>query len=853
MASDKELLEALRNLGKSSSLDRLLSEEQQDVTKYLEEASKKLVELANAVTTAKTSLEENQKALEQQAKQDQELFNKYNAEFEKLIKAGTDSASALKTMMEQMDKNDELGKRALTQLEERLKLEKALENAEKEALEAKKAREKEKNMLERVKTSAQSNIGGMFGTLGIKFEGDPENMNALYMGLKLIGEGETQKGMRLLSFFAEKSAEAFSNMIDPLNIFVNMLGQVKTQFLNVFTAVDEVTANFLQATGATADFARTITDSWEQTRGSNLSLQDMSDSLKSLMSGYAGFTLQSKDAREEAVVFNALVTRLGVSSETSTKAFAFFADTLQLGVMRAKTAYSDLLGLVETTGETIEKVSSDFVASLPVLARYGNQAKTVFKDVFATAKALRIETSQLLEVTSQFDTFEDAATSVGKLNAIMGGPYLNAIQMMNQSEAERIATLNSAFKATGRSWEQLGKYGRLALATAAGITDMNLAQKVFTGSTADAARMMRQASLDQEELAEKNKRATSLMEAWKNVLMQIGIVIQPLVDFAHALIGVILDVADAFGSVWEPLRALAIPLLLLATSAILGFKGALVGLVKKLAISIIPGLSKFIGVAKEVAPAAAESAAGIGDVTKNAGKATGPVSKLSSFMGGLGKVFMGIGPVIASIATGIAAAITGIGMALGKVAAPLAIFIALVGGAVALVIGLYKAVTETPMEEMEDLIETVGKAGTGIGKEMEGIGSGMSKLVAGFNKNISQSTVETFTNLVEALAENSSKFTNSFGGDIIDSYTRLLEAASVATITPTSIQSIKTFTDNIVATSNGKPAPIAPPVKKEAPSIEVKIYVDGEELKNSVSKVVMYELGNKLSNYTNGQ
>lgn len=857
MADDVKsaVLDALRSLGKNSSLDRLLSEEQQDVTKYLEETSKNLIELAKAAAAAKAALEDNNLKLEEQAKVDKAMYDKYNSEFERLTKSGMNLQEVLQNMIDSMEKGNALEVAFSEVLKKRLELEEKAAEADKAAREAEKKRAKEKDMLERVKSSAQSNIGGMFGTLGIKFEGDPENMNALYMGLDLIRKGETKEGFRLLSFYADKSAEAFSNMLDPLNIAINMLGQMKTQFLSVFTAVDEVTANFLQATGATSEFAETITDSWEQTRGSNLSLQDMSESLKNLMSGYAGFTLQSKDAREEAVEFNALVTRLGVSASTSTKVFAFFADTLQLGVMGAKAAYSDLLGLVETTGETLEKVSNDFVASMPILARYGNQAKTVFKDVFATAKALRIETAQLLEVTSHFDTYEDAATSVGKLNAIMGGPYLNAIQLMNQSEAERIATLNASFKATGKSWEQLGKYGRLALATAAGITDMDLATKVFTGSTADANKMLRQAALDQDELAEKNKRATSLAEAWKNVLMQIGVVIQPLVDLAHALIGVILDVADAFGSVWEPLRALAIPLLFIATAAILGFKGKLVGLAKTLAMSIIPGLGKLLSTTAAVAPAVAEGAAAVGAAGKAAAGAAPSVGALGSTLSALSAAAPGIAKAILLIGGAVAIVIVAF-MALQDIAKGIGSLVkGVLGGIGDFIGGLGQGfkdwVTESPLEELEDLIDTVKAAGPGIGKELEGIGDGMAALVAGFNKSISQSTIESFTDLIESIADNSSKFSSSLGMDVIDSYTKLIEAASSSTITPTSIQNVKAFTETMVTASNGKPISM-PQAKKEEPTIQIKIYVDGEELKNSVTKVIVSELGNKLSPYVQG-
>ena len=48
----------------------------------------------------------------------------------------------------------------------------------------------------------------------------------------------------------------------------------------------------------------------------------------------------------------------------------------------------------------------------------------------------------MLAVTDKFDTFESAATSVGSLNSILGGSYLNSVELVMETDpTERMKML----------------------------------------------------------------------------------------------------------------------------------------------------------------------------------------------------------------------------------------------------------------------------------------------------------------------------------------------------------------------------------------------------------------------------
>ena len=74
------------------------------------------------------------------------------------------------------------------------------------------------------------------------------------------------------------------------------------------------------------------------------------------------------------------------------------------------------------------------------LAKYGQMPLTSLKawQQRQVNEGLRI--GALMNVTKQFDTFEGAAQSAGKLNAILGGGVVNSMDASERYEEERVQT-----------------------------------------------------------------------------------------------------------------------------------------------------------------------------------------------------------------------------------------------------------------------------------------------------------------------------------------------------------------------------------------------------------------------------
>ena len=89
-----------------------------------------------------------------------------------------------------------------------------------------------------------------------------------------------------------------------------------------------------------------------------------------------------------------------------------------------------------------EAMASAFSDAMPKLAAFGDESTSVFKSLQVNARAAGMEVSDVLSIVEQFDTFDGAAQAVGRLNAILGGPFLDSLKMVTVTDpVERMRML----------------------------------------------------------------------------------------------------------------------------------------------------------------------------------------------------------------------------------------------------------------------------------------------------------------------------------------------------------------------------------------------------------------------------
>jgi hypothetical protein len=90
--------------------------------------------------------------------------------------------------------------------------------------------------------------------------------------------------------------------------------------------------------------------------------------------------------------------------------------------------------------------------------------------------------------------------------------------------------LLESIELSGKSWESMNRFEKMAVANAAGITDMNEAQKLFSGGLSAYREGLSVTAASQEELERRQKAAASVTEKLTMLFESFAIAIEPIVS-----------------------------------------------------------------------------------------------------------------------------------------------------------------------------------------------------------------------------------------------------------------------------------------------------------------------------------
>ena len=318
-----------------------------------------------------------------------------------------------------------------------------------------------------------------------------------------------------------------------------LLGLVATRTEELFTATDSLVSGFVRATGANEEFRDSLIDGMNAARGMGLSIQNAGVATQALFESTVAFRRASAQGRESMILFTSTLEQAGVDSQATARNIQILSKTLNIAGEDAAKEASKLVTLATSIGRPISQVSADFAEAASTISAHGQDMMQVFSELSAASEATGLSMGNLLGIAAQFDTFDSAASAVGRLNSIMGGPYLNSIEMVYMSESERIRAMLEATELSGVSFESMSRLERRAFAAAAGITDMAQANELFSGGLAAYDDAQARADLNaasQEKLAELAKESTTMFENLANSLNGLAVSMAPLINVFRGFI-----------------------------------------------------------------------------------------------------------------------------------------------------------------------------------------------------------------------------------------------------------------------------------------------------------------------------
>ena len=353
------------------------------------------------------------------------------------------------------------------------------------------------------------------------------------LGLNIESGGATEKLMNIGKKFKDLKAGggSLSKALGKagksigLSFAVKIMDQFIETTKELMKQQDQAISSFRKATGAGKEYNLEMAATERRNFAAGVSALDAGKAYNVLYDQFSQFTQLNQAERENLVDTTILLDKLGVQMGTSAKIMDQLSRALGLGPDSLNETMLRLAGGAKELGVSMDKMASDFAGAFTELSKYGDRAIDVFEGLAKQSKATGLAVGDLMGIAKQFDEFDTAAKAVGRLNAIMGGPYLNAIDMLNASEAERIELLRDSVDVAGVQWESMNRFEKQAMASALGM-NVEQASRIMKMSTDE----MKLQALEQEQLQELARDSQEIMEQIKNAMKALAIDFRPLIE-----------------------------------------------------------------------------------------------------------------------------------------------------------------------------------------------------------------------------------------------------------------------------------------------------------------------------------
>ena len=295
-------------------------------------------------------------------------------------------------------------------------------------------------------------------------------------------------------------------------------------------------AAFMKATGANQDFARSVTNSYEQTRQFGVGIEDISRSYQTLYTTFTDFTMVSQDQRESLAETAAVLDRLGISNESFAASVQLSTKALGMSAAQAGQNMLDLEKFAENLGVAPQQLADDFSNAGGALAKLGADGTQAFKDLAIAAKTTGLSIERIINLTEKFDTFEGAAEQAGKLNAALGGNFVNAMDLMMATDpAERFEMIRDSLLDTGLSFDEMSYFQRNFFKDALGLSDVTELAALMSGEMDLVAGATQESSQSLLEAGRRAREMASFQERLNMLFVQMIPIITPVVDLLSDL------------------------------------------------------------------------------------------------------------------------------------------------------------------------------------------------------------------------------------------------------------------------------------------------------------------------------
>jgi len=295
-------------------------------------------------------------------------------------------------------------------------------------------------------------------------------------------------------------------------------------------ATYDVEQAFKRTTGASDEMARSLTEGYAATLQYGVTLESMRGTMEALKGAYTDFTMLNTGQAKEIAKTGAVLERLGVSSAEFAKGMQVSTKMLGLSADQAAKTQLELRALAVDIGVDPKQMAADFANAGSQLAKFGSQGTKAMKDLAIASKITGMEVSKILGMVEKFDTFEGAATQAGKLNAALGGNFVNAMDLMMETDpVARFEMIRDSISDAGLSFDDMSYYQKQFYKDALGLSEVGDLAMALRGDMSSLDGQVGKTSDEYAAAAAQAQELQGFTELLKNTLKDMIPVVTPLV------------------------------------------------------------------------------------------------------------------------------------------------------------------------------------------------------------------------------------------------------------------------------------------------------------------------------------
>ena len=309
---------------------------------------------------------------------------------------------------------------------------------------------------------------------------------------------------------------------------------------------DKLRAEYVKLTGDVSDAGKAFTNLALTNSELAIGMDKMMEATTKLRAGFSQFAFVSQGVRDTLTLQAATMEKVGVGADTTAESLNTLTMAFGMTTTEAMDTQREMVGLAVALGRPPEAMVQEFNKALPELAKFGDRAVEVFRDLQITARETGTSIEDLTAIVGdQMDTFEGSAKVAGRLNAVMGTDLVSGTELLMATEAERIEILRERLALSGQDFESMGRFQKMAVANAAGIRDVATAAKLFGNEQGQVAEMIGDTGISVAEMEEMAMKATDSFTQLKFVFMQVAVAVKPLADLFGFLVDLVVKIIDA--------------------------------------------------------------------------------------------------------------------------------------------------------------------------------------------------------------------------------------------------------------------------------------------------------------------